>query len=305
MTHERTFEHELSEWINAGLDEIADRTIDEIESRVRATRQRALWQISLGRASTRRGVRVVLVAAAVLAAITIGFWLVGQPPETIPVPISKPTAAASGALVPTAGSSGAPATAPAAVFHESQFEVPFSVTLVDYWNVGTTTGRWLSFSRRLQTIHISSIATTRVRPPGENVGSWPGSTNVNYDEMDPWPSDIYAWLTANPAFTVTASVSTSIGGRPATVVDFEPATVADSGFYFSAPPLDEETTAYGPSSGIQSRIIEVRTGPNAGIIVYLDGPPARFDAEAAEVDAFLATLTFDSAPGDTNPSPLP
>lgn len=237
--------------------------------------------------------KLAIGAVAVLAILLGGAFVlrpgsdkgtIGAPGAT-PSPVASPSA--SPAPSPTAPSpSVVPAPTP---FVSGAFEVPIRLTMSDGWTADSYAKGTVDLSGPDKVASIMSIASMTVR------GAKPTDPWVS------WPADIHAWLAKRPEFRPSAPRSTTVGGRPASVIDVDVVTpVADTGDWVRcAPPGSScgiNLRDANDSGGWRIHLVVVPTGPGTGIVGYVDAPvvaPAGdFEEAAASFDRLLATLTF-------------
>ena len=266
-----------------------DYVLDVVERRIAAQPQRRAWPLAW-----RPRVTTPIRLAAALAAgvlIAIAGWSVLPKQPTTGEPSPSPLESVGPSSSPTAPPSASTAH-PAPVFSPASFVVPFQVSLAGGWNrpvEGFDTPTAVTMARSTLNVTFWSIAETRVRPPGTTV--------TDYAAMEPWPSDVHAWLETLPYCTVDDPRNTTIGGRPAWVNTYRCQAIPDEP---NAEKQGAQTIVFtnpnGPylqyvSGAVLNRIIEIRTAPNEGIaVIYYasaDGP------DAAAVDDLLATLVFE------------
>ena len=280
MTQRVDSEVILRRWFEQGPSTMPDRVVSAVADRIARVPQRRGWTRPFASPAARRTLRWMALAAAVAALIIAGLWAIGQTPRQVVIPSLPPAP-----TTPVRATQAAPRTLSA-----DGFAVPFSVTLVDRWSAPDVVPARVFLSRGVLNIAIAAISATRVRPAGTEATS--------FDAMEPWPSDVYAWLQTLPRCEPEAPRSTTVGGQQALVVDYrcvglktsnvEQKVAATSVFAFAGGGFDQ----YGVE-GTVNRIIEIRTAPNGGIAVLFTAPQSTFESDAAAVDALLARLRFE------------
>jgi hypothetical protein len=290
MTTHLDTDRMLDAWLAEGFDVANDHVLDVVEDRISHQRQLPGWRVSWRDPHVNAYFKVAAgLAAAVLLAIA-GWSVLPKPPT-----IGEPSPSPLGSVSPSASPSNPSPTRtprPVPTFASSKFDVPFHVSLGGGWNPPGEDQASVVFNHGQLNVWLVSIAQAHVRPPGTNA--------VAYDDMEPWPDDLHAWLETLQDCAPEQPRATVVAGRDALVADFrctfppgetsvEARIAAASIISF---PGGGPAFTYGPA-GFMNRIIEIRTGGSAGIAVVLAQPTGTFDADAAAVDRFLATLVFD------------
>jgi hypothetical protein len=192
---------------------------------------------------------------------------------------------------PSTTSSPAPSVAPSPTpFTSGAFQVPIQLTMVDGWTVASQQFGDLDVSAADKVASIFSIASMTVR----------GATQT--DPWVPWPADIHAWLAGRAEFRPGEPRATTIGGRPATVIDVDVVTpVADTGDWVKGCGPQDVTCGINlrganDSGGWRIHLVVVPTGAGTGIVGYIDAPVVAaagdFQTAAASFDRLLASLSF-------------
>jgi hypothetical protein len=143
----------------------------------------------------RRGLRLTMASAVVLAVLFGGSQI--ELFESAPTP---PAEQAPRPVTPLESSS----SLETGVYGVNDFVTPFTLQIdTDGWFAGTVTPTWVYVARKGFNVHVQqweSVVTDR------------GPT--------PLPEDVAAWLESHPGLRVVRSQSTTIGGFPATMLDF-------------------------------------------------------------------------------------
>ena len=260
MSTPRDLDRALEAWLAEGPPMTADRVVGA-----------ALDHIGTAKQQRRHGLRAIRprawasVAAAVI--VVAALYLIGVIGNVgWPSPSQSPA--------PTTTPSASPLPTPEA-YTTSTFAIPMSLRIPTGWRLQPETTEMIDFGSAA----ILSVADTGI-----------------FDDQgaaQPWPTDVLAWINAEPAFG-TAQVGTlTVGGRPATEysIDVDYAPEQPGG---RKPLIHAGSVRWNLiDAAEQWRVIHVATGDGQGLMVVLiaSSQPS-FDVLAADLDGLLASVEF-------------
>ena len=280
MTPDRDLERLLDEWFGEGPSEVSDRVIERVVDRIDRQPQRRAWRLGWRHLQVNPGLRWAAAAAVLLVAIFAGTRVLAPTPNsgasgTSPAPSSSPSPSAAAGPV---------------VVHTFAFGVPLTLTLVDGWT--------------RDQIQPSNLDLQRGGPNGTDLGFHPLSMVTLPGDPDaltwiPVPADFVAWIRSRPEFVVGDPRSVTVGGRSGTLIDGE--------FVWKTGTTERDIVRYSDGAwkydhldaGGRMRFIIVPRSSGDGLLIVMNARDADFDADAAALDALLATVTFDA------PAPSP
>ncbi len=260
MTAQRGIDRTLEMFLAEGPPMNADPVIEVALATVASTRQLRAGGLPL----VKRAIRPrVLAWPAVVAVVLITAVLLLGPPGNIGGPSPSPTPTPVSSVVATP-----------ALYQTTTFGIPLSIRLPTGWSVAAEGAGIVDFDRAA----ILTIADTGIFD-GQGL-------------PQPWPTDIAAWLAAEPAFGPADQAAIVVGDRAGTAytfdVDYAPPAAGER-----KPLIRAGSVRWNLVDAAERwRLVVVPTGPGEGLIGLLLASPSGFDSAAAAFESLLAGVQF-------------
>jgi len=304
MTNDRSLDRALERaarsWIEEGPTRAPDRPVEAALAMVQTTKQeRDLW-VPWRLPNMKPFLLLAGAALAVVLAVGAANYMlnpgsnVGAPaPTPTPLPSEAPSVAAS-----------ASATAAGPTVFDTRtladaFELPMTVNLPEGWttfhdvkgtlglvNEGIPPGpdsTWWGLDMLL-------VDGAQIHDPTSVVSSEPATSSR--DDFVPWPDDFFAYITGLPGVEVVSGPEPiTVGGVTGTQIDVKTPDMHPLVWM-----AGDYTWLGGGKTGVdpaaERRFIVLETGGHT-LLMQLYADPSRFEAQDAEVQTLLDSITFE------------
>lgn len=260
MSTPRDLDRALEAWLAEGPPMTADRVVGAALDRIGTVKQQRRHGLLAVRPRAWASVAAAVIVVAALYLIGVLGNVGGPSPSQTPAPITTP--------------SPSPLSTPQA-YTTTTFAIPMSLRVPTGWRLQQETTEMIDFGSAA----ILSVADTGI-----------------FDEQgaaQPWPADVLAWISAEPAFGAPEVAAVTVGGRAAIEysieVDYAPEQPGGR-----KPLIHAGSVRWNLIDAAERwRFAHVATGDGQGLMVVLiaSSRPS-FDVLAADLDGLLGSVEF-------------